>query len=143
MRSPWPTLYFPFILTSELRHLQLPHGKTAFSPPLATRRSALSANQTRGSSTAFYRAIYHLPMTCASLPVRDPNSHQGSYHLRLVSFYYYRRTPIMHLASQALRPTRPPSTRAIRLSARIAPPLSTRRYGRKTTWRARTRSDRG
>jgi len=53
------------------------------------------------------------------------------------------RIPITHPASQVSRPTKLPSTRATHSPARGVPPSSKRRYEKRTTWRVRTRSDRG
>ena len=53
------------------------------------------------------------------------------------------RIPIMHPALQASRPTKRPSMRVTLPSARNAPPWSKTKFGRKTLWRVRTRSDRG
>jgi hypothetical protein len=60
-----------------------------------------------------------------------------------VPYRLFCRIPIMLLASQASRPTKLPSTRATHSSARGVPPSSKRRYEKRTTWRVRTRSDRG
>jgi hypothetical protein len=61
-----------------------------------------------------------------------------SYHLHL-----FHRIPIMNLALQASRPTKHPFTRVTLLSARSAHPSSKRKSGKRTAWRAQTRSDRG
>jgi hypothetical protein len=139
--QPRPDTSFPCILISDL---QRPHGKIASSQRSATRRSAPSANQTRGSSTASYRVISHPPMTCAPLlRVRAPNQSSKTFTICPSHRFHSRRTQIMRLVSQALQRTKLPSTRATRSFARNALPLSRRRSGRRTTWRARTRSDRG
>ena len=77
-------------------------------------------------------------------PYAVSKSCKGSYHLRPPPHRFcFCRIPIMRLASRASRTTKPPSTRAIHSFARGVPPSSKRRYERRTTWRVRTRSDRG